>query len=167
LWFEIKGVPSVVTIGRDALWSEIAELAALRGAQVHLHLAYDRETSPEAELRRNQLWVNLASYRTFLAAANAASPQALEHASADAGGGSAIWVDYQRGQNRKVRGFGPYSAVRVAHAEPAAETILFATQTIPQSNPQFHIVAEKSNRQMLPWYATGAKIIAAGDDPPK
>ncbi len=30
MWFEIKGVPCVMTIGRDALWSEIAEMAAWR-----------------------------------------------------------------------------------------------------------------------------------------
>src|SRR5262249_5661857 len=67
LWFSIKGVPCVVTIGHDALWSEIAEMAAWRGAQIHLHLAYDRDTSPEANLRRQQLWANLASFRTFTA----------------------------------------------------------------------------------------------------
>ena len=39
MWFRVKGVPAVVTIGRDGLWSEIAELAAVAGAQVHIHLA--------------------------------------------------------------------------------------------------------------------------------
>src|SRR5262249_7276281 len=77
MWFTIKDVPCVVTIGRDALWSEIAEMAAWRGAQVHLHLAYDRDTSAAGATRRNQLWANLASFRTFTATVNAASPEKL------------------------------------------------------------------------------------------
>mgnify|MGYP005837851713 CR=1 FL=1 len=31
MWFDVLGVPAVVTVGRDALWSELAELAAVRG----------------------------------------------------------------------------------------------------------------------------------------
>jgi hypothetical protein len=147
-----------VTIGRDALWSEIAEMAAWRGAQIHLHLAYNRDTSPEADLLRNQLWVNLASFRTFTATVNAASPAGLPHPSAPASGGSAIWDDYHRGANRKFGGYGPYSAVRVAEAKQE-ETILYATQAIPATNPQFGILTSKTNSQMTPWYATGARAI--------
>src|SRR5262249_55520674 len=84
LWFRVKGVAAVVTVGADALWSEIAELAAVRGAQVHVHLCYDRDTSAAGALRRRQLWVNLASYRTFSATVNAASPTCLARPSAPA-----------------------------------------------------------------------------------
>ncbi len=101
---------------------------------MHLHLAYDRDTSPAGHLKRNQLWVNLASFRTFTATVNAASPAGLAQPSAPASGGSAIWDDYHRGQNRQFGGYGPYSAVRVAEAKEA-ETILYATQTVPQTNP--------------------------------
>ena len=31
MWCEIKGVPTVLTVGRDALWSELAELAVRAG----------------------------------------------------------------------------------------------------------------------------------------
>ncbi len=31
MWFRVKGVPAVVTIGSDARWNEIGELAAVRG----------------------------------------------------------------------------------------------------------------------------------------
>ena len=41
MWFEVRGVPAVVTVGRDVLWNEIAELAAIGGAQIHCHLAND------------------------------------------------------------------------------------------------------------------------------
>ena len=65
MWFRVKGVPAVVTIGRDALWTELAELAAVAGAQIHVHLDHDPATSPEADLRRLQVWSNLASFQTF------------------------------------------------------------------------------------------------------
>ena len=41
MWFEVRGVPAVVTVGGDVLWNEIAELAAIGGAQIHCHLAND------------------------------------------------------------------------------------------------------------------------------
>ena len=44
MWFKVKGVPAVVTIGSDARWNEIAELAAVRGAQLLLNLSYDEDT---------------------------------------------------------------------------------------------------------------------------
>src|SRR5262249_3486890 len=112
MWFEVKGVPCVLTIGHDALWSELAEMAAWRGAQVHLHLAYDRDTSPAGALKRNQLWANLASFRTFTATVNAASPNGLPQPSAPASGATAIWDDYHRSQNRQAGGYTPSSALR-------------------------------------------------------
>jgi len=160
MWFEIKGVPCVVTIGRDALWSEIAEMAALRGAQLHLHLAYDQDTSTAGQLRRKQLWVNLASFRTVTATVNAASPVGLSHPSAPAGGGSAIWDDQHRGSSGKAGGYAPHSAVRLAVAKDG-ETILYATQKVPTTNPQFRILTEKTNPQMTAWYVAGAQAIHA------
>jgi predicted amidohydrolase len=158
MWFDVRGVPCVVTIGRDALWSELAELAALRGAQVHLHLAYGRDVSPAAGLLRKQLWVNLASFRTFTATVNAASPDNLPMPSSPASGGSAIWEDYHRAAGGKAGGYAPHSAVRLAEAKQE-ETILFAAQRIPKVNPQFRILTEKTNPQMTPWYAAGARAI--------
>lgn len=160
MWFEVRGVPCVLTIGHDALWSELAEMAAWRGAQVHLHLAYDRDTSPAGALKRNQLWANLASFRTFTATVNAASPAGLPWPSAPTSGGSAIWDDYHRGQNRAGGGYTPYSAVRLTEAS-AAPTILYATQKVQKTNPQFGILTEKTNRPMTPWYIAGAAAIYA------
>ena len=118
MWFDLKGVPAVVTLGRDALWSELAELAAVRGAQVHLHLVYDRDVSAGASLRRKQLWVNLANFRTFTVAVNAASPERLARPSAPAQGGSIIWEDFRREPHAAARrnGAGPWSAYRLAEA---------------------------------------------------
>jgi predicted amidohydrolase len=167
MWFAIKGVPCVVTIGRDALWSEIAEMAAWRGAQVHLHLAYDRDPSAEAGLLRHQLWANLASFRTLTATVNAASPEKLHDPSAPASGGSILWDDYHRSSSGKAGGYAPHSAVRLAEAT-SEQTILYATQKVPATNPQFKILTDKTNRPMTAWYATGANAIyasAAGTGP--
>jgi predicted amidohydrolase len=159
MWCRIKGVPCVVTIGHEALWSEIAEMAALRGAQLHLHLAYDQDITPEGQLRRRQLWANLASFRTFTATVNAASPAGLSAPSAPAAGGSVIWDDLHRHNKRKRPvGYWPYSAERRAEAEHSP-TILYATETVMKTNPQFQILTDKTNPQMTPWYAKGAEVI--------
>ena len=67
MWFRVKGVPAFVTIGRDALWTELAELAAVAGAQIHIHLDHDVDDSPAARQRRLQTWANCASFLTFTA----------------------------------------------------------------------------------------------------
>jgi predicted amidohydrolase len=160
MWFDVKGVPCVMSVGHDALWSEMAEMAACRGAQVHLHLAYDRDTSPAGRLKRDQLWVNLASFRTFTATVNAASPAGLAEPSEPASGGSAIWDDYHRASSGQAGGYVPHSAVRLARAKET-ETILYATQRVQKTNPQFGILTEKTNAPMTHWYATGAQAIYA------
>lgn len=152
MWFDIKGIPAVVTIGGDALWSEIAELAALRGAQVHLHLAYGADVSASGRLRRKQLWANLASFRTFTATVNPAT--------CSSSGGSILWEDFHRAKGGKKGDYAPHSAVRLAEAKQD-ETVLYATQTVPKTNPQFRILTEKTNPQMTAWYATGARVICA------
>jgi predicted amidohydrolase len=158
LWLRIKGVPAVPTIGRDALWSEIAELAAVRGAQLHFHLCYDRDTSKAGTLLRHQLWVNLASFRTFTATVNAAAPAGLVQPSGAANGGSILWEDFHRAHSGKAGGYAPHSAVRLA-AAGAGEEILIATQEIPPTNPHFGLLTGKTNPQMKPWYEAGARVI--------
>jgi predicted amidohydrolase len=160
LWFQVKGVPAVVTVGRDALWSEIAELAAVRGAQVHVHLAYDRDVSKGATLFRKQVWANLASFRTFTATVNAAAPDGLAAPSAPANGGSALWDDFGRGSTGKAGNYAPYSAVRVAEAGAGSE-LLTATRTVPETNPHLGRVTGTSNPQMRAWYLAGAAAIDA------
>ena len=163
MWFRIKGVPSVVSIGGDAVWSEIAELAAVAGAQMHFHISYDRDTSEEATLRRTQLWVNLASYRTLTLTVNAASPTTTRSPSAGANGGSAIWGDIviEREKPRTdIDLFSPYSADRLVKAG-IDEQIIYATERVSKENPHIKMVQRK-NPQMASWYAAGARIMANG-----
>lgn len=171
MWFRVKGVPAVVTLGRDGLWSEIAELSSLAGAQLRLHLSYDSETGPRASLRRLQIGANLASFGTFTATVNAASPEGLSHPGAPADGGSALWEDLHardeiklalKGERRpgheKMTIYSPFSAncLERAGSEPR---ILTSTQRVNGSNPH------RSARfcpKMAPWYAAGARLFEAG-----
>ena len=160
LWFEIKGVPSVITLGREALWSEIAELAAVRGARIHLHLSNDCDTSDSGMLFRRQLFLQLASFRTFTATVNAALPDDLKRPGSPAGGRSAIWEDFNRGSKHNTpgyTGFAPYSAVRLKEAGNT-EQMLYAEQTIKGVNPQFETIAS-INPQMESWYRMGSQVI--------
>ena len=156
MWFEVRGVPAVVTVGGDVLWNEIAELAAIGGAQIHCHLANDagRVGSEADRLRRDQLWVNLASYRTLTVTANAARPPAGQ-----GGGGSAIWTDV--GRFARGRGKGPYSAVPVARAGDAEELIV-ATLDVPASNAHPELITAMVDRRMEGWLHAGARALRSG-----
>jgi predicted amidohydrolase len=160
MWVEIKGVPTVLTVGRDALWSELAELAATRGAQVHLHLSYDRDVSAGASLRRKQLWANLANFRTLTVTVNAASPERLARPSAAAQGGSIVWEDYRREPHATARrsGHGPWSGYRLAEAAER-EALLCVTQVTQAVNAHFGHMTDTRNPQMRPWYALGAQAM--------
>ncbi len=70
MWFRVKGVPAVVTIGRDGLWTELAELAAVAGAQVHIHLAAEppepsacSKSGPTSQVLRH-VWTATGGQRT-------------------------------------------------------------------------------------------------------
>jgi len=146
MWFRVNGVPSVVTIGRrEALWSEIAEMAAVRGAQMHFHLSYETDTTTQSALLRRQLWANLASFWTFTATVNAT-------------GGSTIWEDFRRSRKRTPTGYGSYCAVAVARAGNG-EQIIYATQIVSPTNPHFGNLTGKTNPQMKDWYEMGAHVI--------
>lgn len=148
MWFWLRGVPCVVTVGgREALWNEIAELAALRGAQVHLHLAYAHSGTAQDALLRRQLWVGLASYHTLTVTVLAGADERV--------GGSVLWED-----SRRARGSGPYPycAVPVAEAGPG-EALIVTTQPVRAHNPHLEQVAQRYNPQMRAWYEAGARAM--------
>ncbi len=158
MWFRVKGVPAVVTIGQDALWTELAELAAVAGAQIHVHLDHDAVDNPEAALRRLQVASNLASFRTFTAVANVV--------------GSAIWDDLRDADERRaeVRGlarpdtepvevYSPFSANLVLRAG-ANPGLILATRRVRSINSYHPTRTSNMNPQMDPWYRLGASIIS-------
>lgn len=162
MWFRVKGVPAIVTIGSDARWNEIGELAAVRGAQLLFNLAYDEDVSEAAALRRTQFWVQLASFCTFSATVNAAGASDLARPSAPAGGGSAIWEDFD-GHRKKPGGevevFSQYSACRVVSAG-RQEQILYTRRTMPKQNTYFRRLIFGRYPHLEPWYHLGARIVA-------
>jgi predicted amidohydrolase len=161
MWFKVKGVPAIVTVGSDARWNEIGELAAVRGAQLLLNLCYGGNESEAQTLRRTQFWVQLASFCTFSATVNAAVPQGLVRPSDPANGGSCIWEDFDGHRKKpggKVEVFSQYSACRVVSTGPQ-ETILYAKRVMPRLNPYFARLVARRYPHLEPWYHLGARIV--------
>ncbi len=161
MWFRVRGVPAVVTIGRDGLWSEIAELAAVAGAQVHIHLAAEPPSR-----RLLQVWSNLASYVTFTATVNSQ-------------GESALWDDLSTFEQRRavvkaegnpepddVEVFSPFSADLVVKAGTGPQ-ILYATRTVHKRNPYHPRRTAALNPEMGWWYERGAMQILSGFHDPR
>jgi predicted amidohydrolase len=157
MWFRVKGVPAVVTVGGDALWTELAELAACSGARIHVHLDHDPAASPEAELERLQVWANLTSFHTFSATVNVT--------------GSAIWDDLRDVEERRaatrglprpdtgtVEVYSPFSANLVERAGSGPE-LLVATRHVASRNPHYPGRTAHFNPQMDAWYRLGAEIV--------
>jgi predicted amidohydrolase len=157
MWFRVKGVPAVVTVGGDALWTELAELAAVAGAQIHVHLDHDPANDQDAALRRLQVWSNLASFQTFSAMANVV--------------GSTIWDDVRDAEERRAEVYGlprpntgvaevysPFSANLVVRAG-AASQLITATRRVSSKNRYHPDRTSNFNPQMDAWYRLGAAII--------
>jgi len=170
MWFRVKGVPAVVSIGRDGLWNEIAEMTSLAGAQLRFHLSYDQSTGEHASLRRLQIWANVASYGTFTATVNAASPEGLHSPSASADGGSALWEDLQprvesrlasKGEKREgyedLEIYSPWSANCIVRAGKR-EQVIYSTQRVNRNNEHR---SARFNPAMASWYALGARLFGA------
>jgi hypothetical protein len=155
MWFRVKGVPAVVTIGKDAQWSELGELAAVAGARIQIHLDSDPDDSPAARQRRLQTWANFTSFLTFSATVNLVE--------------AALWDDLRgREESRAaVRGTAkpdsgpvevdsPFSANLVARAE--RDTLVIATRRVTAINPS-DPSRTQFNPQMKRWYELGAQLL--------
>ena len=162
MWFKVKGIWSVVTVGADALWNEIAELAAIRGAQLHCHICYDHDSSSDAVLLRMQRWIQIAQYRTLTVTVNATYPTSLDEPSLPANGGSAIWDDLAREKTDpgNVDLFMPYHANLVVQADDA-ETVLYARRKVNETNPHFDVRVGRRQTDMRDWFLKGAEIVAS------
>jgi predicted amidohydrolase len=185
MWFHVKGVPAVVTIGTDSLWTELAELAAVAGARILVHLDHDPAAGPEAALRRLQVGANAHSFHTFGATVNVT--------------GSALWDDLRDRDERRAalwnEGFygtarpadvpdapppeagavevlSPFSANLIARAGHGSQ-LLVATRHITPRNEHHPRRTSNFNPQMDAWYRIGAALIAqqqqtpasSGDEP--
>jgi predicted amidohydrolase len=157
MWFRVRGVPAVVTLERDALWTELSELPAVAGAQLHVHLDHNPDDSPEGRQRRLQTWVTCSSFLTF---------------SATVGDREAIlWDDlHSREESRaEVKGtprpdpgqvevLSSFSANLIARANPGE--LIVATRRVSATNPHHPTRTANMNPQMKSWYEFGAQLIS-------
>ena len=160
MWFTVKGVPAIVTIGRDALWTELAEMAAVAGARLVIHLDGDTAATDEARQRRLQVWSNHASFLTFTATVGPVDAaiwddlRGMEEISAEAKRRS-------RPDTGAVAVYSPWSANLVARTPASSPAeLLVATRTIPAGpNPHHPLQTTRYNPQMDAWYRLGAAMI--------
>jgi predicted amidohydrolase len=156
MWFRIKDVPAVITLEQDALWTELAELPAVAGAQIHIHLDRAIDESATGQQHRLQSWVTCASFLTF--SATVSDRDAM------------LWDDlHSREESRaEVRGtprpdpgqvevMSPFSANLIARA-PAGELIV-AKRRVSATNPYHPQRTANMNPQLKPWYELGAALI--------
>ena len=158
----------MVSVGRDALWNEIAELAAVAGARLHVNIAADPVPSEAAAVVRRQIGAALSSFMTLTVMSNRAGRGM---------GRSAIWDDLNaRAESRaEVRGlprpdsgavkiYSAFSANLVAEAGEEPE-LLVAARHIPGRNTYY----PQRTAQFQPardfWYVFGARLLTPGAAP--
>jgi hypothetical protein len=157
MWFRIKGAAAFVTIGRDALWSEVSELAAVAGARVHIHLDCDPDDSTTGRQQRMSIWANCATFNTFTATVNV--------------GEAMLWDDlHGREESRAivkelpapdpgiVEVCPPFSANLVVRT--SGGEIATATRHVPAVNPHHPDRTSSLNPLMKAWYELGAMLIS-------
>jgi len=136
MWFTVKGVHAIVTIGDDADWVEIADLAANRGMYLHFHISYQSDASADEAVVRKQRNLLMLRYAKYGAVVNAADPSDLPNPSSAAGGASMI-VSRQGGHEQPapagIEYYLPYQTSIVKSAA-AAETIVCATRRTARRN---------------------------------
>jgi hypothetical protein len=156
MWFRVKGVPAVVTLGRDALWTELSEFAAVAGAQIHIHRDHDADDSPAGRQHRLQTWARCASFLTFSATVNVHD--------------SILWDDlHSREESRaevkgtprpdpgNVKVVSPFSANLIARA--GAGELIIAKRRVSAQNPHHLHRTSSFNSQMKAWYELGAQLV--------
>jgi predicted amidohydrolase len=130
MWFRLKGVPAIVTIGDDSKWVEIGDLAANRGMYLHFHISYEADSSAEGTILRKQKNLLMLMYAKYGALVNAADASKLQNPSSPAGGISMI-VSREGGHNKPAPSgleyYLPYQTSIVKSAG-LGETMLFATR---------------------------------------
>ena len=129
MWFDLKGVPAIVTIGEDANWIEIGDLAACRGMSLHFHLTNERDASADAAILSRQRNLLALSYAQCGAVSNAAEPY---------GSGRSLIVSRLGGHNQAAPAgmeyYLPYQTSVIASA-PAGESLTIATRRVSAKNP--------------------------------
>ncbi len=174
MWFTVKGVHSVVTIGDEADWIEIADLAANRGMYLHFHISYQADASAEDANVRKQRNILMLRYAKFAAVVNAAAPGHLPDPSSPAGGASMI-VSREGGHEQPappgIEHYLPYQT-SVVKSAGSAEAMIFATRRTARRN-DLDLERHHRNRGRkyrpksgwVDWIAAGAALTTEPADP--
>ena len=168
MWFNLKGVYSIVTIGDDAKWIEIGDLAANRGMYLHFHISYEADPSQDAAVLRKQKNLLMLMYAKYGAIVNAADPSGLSNPSALASGTSMI-VSREGGHNQPcpagIKYYLPYQT-SIAESAGPEETMIYATRKTTAKN-DMDLVSYWRNRNRkrrvqsgwYEWIKMGAQLI--------
>jgi len=173
MWFTVKGVQSIVTIGDDADWIEIADLAANRGMYMHFHISYQADASDDRAIVRKQRNLLMLRYAKYGAVVNAADPSELPNPSSPANGASMI-VSREGGHEKPapagIEYYLPYQTSIVKSAG-GGETMIFATRRTAERNDldldrHFRNRNRKSRPQSgwYDWIAAGAVMVSRPAD---
>jgi predicted amidohydrolase len=169
MWFQLKGVRSIVTIGDDADWIEMADLAASRGMYLHFHISYQADAFADDAIVRKQRNLLMLRYAKYGAVVNAADPSELPNPSSPASGASMI-VSREGGHNKPappgIEYYLPYQTSVVSSAG-GDETMILATRRTAGRNDldlgrHFRNRDRKSRPQRgwYDWIATGAALVS-------
>lgn len=169
MWFTVKGVQSIVTLGDEADWIEIADLAANRGMYLHFHISYQADSFADDAIVRKQRNILMLRYAKYGAVVNAADPSELPDPSSPASGGSMI-VSREGGHNKsapaEIEYYLPYQTSIVKSAG-SDEALIFATRRTAERNDldlgrHFRNRNRKSRRQRgwYDWIAAGAALLS-------
>ena len=177
MWFNLKGVYSIVTIGDDAEWVEIGDLAANRGMYLHFHISYEADSSSDAAVLRKQKNLLMLMYAKYGAIVNAARPSGLSNPSVLASGTSMI-VSREGGHNQPcpagIKYYLPYQT-SIAESAGPEETMIYATRKTTTKNDmdlaRYWRNRNRKRRVQSGWYEwikMGAQLIQsdAGDSAP-
>ena len=158
MWFTVKGVHSIVTIGDDADWIEIADLAANRGMYLHFHISYEADASAELFTLRQQRNLLMLRYAKYGAVVNAADPSELSNPSSPAHGVSMI-VSREGGHEQPapagIEYYLPYQT-SVIKSAGSAEIMICATRRTARRNDldldRHHRNRSRKSRSQRGWY---------------
>ncbi len=168
MWFTVKGVHSIVTIGDDADWIEIADLAANRGMYLHFHISYEADASADHATLRKQRNLLMLRYAKYGAVVNAADPSELLNPSLPAHGASII-VSREGGHElaspQGIEYYLPYQT-SVIKSAGSVETMFYAARRTARSNDldleRHHRNRSRKYRPQRGWYdwiKKGARLI--------
>lgn len=147
MWFQLKGVHAIVTMGEDAHFVEIGDLAASRGMVLHFHITHEACSSVEEATLFKQKHLLMLMYAGFGAVVNAAGTFDTSNPGSSAGGMSMI-VSREGGHNKPApKGLEYYLPYQISIVKSAgsAETMIVATRKTSARN-NMDLIAHWRNR---------------------